>query len=329
MVSFHIRPSWFLPESAATPENQYASRRKFLRDLGLGALGLGTASLLPSCSDPEWEHFGNKGGTLFPPDRPGFPAPRNQRFDGSSLQTTPASIATTHNNFYEFSTDQSRVHKLTGLFEIDPWTVEISGLVNKPGHYSIQDLETLVPLEERVYRFRCVEAWSMVLPWTGIPLGKLCEQLEVQPAARYLRLTSFHKPDQAPGFKKMSYYPWPYYESLRLDEAMNELSLLATGIYGHPLPKQNGAPIRLVVPWKYGLKNIKSIVRIEFRKTRSGTFWNALQPQEFSWLSNVDPRIPHPRWSQATEKRIDTGEKQKTLLYNGYGESVQRLYRPK
>ena len=218
------------------------------------------------------------------------------------------------------------LHKLTGLFEIDPWTVEISGLLDKPGRYSVQDLEKLVPLEERIYRFRCVEAWSMVLPWTGIPLGKLCEKLGVHPGAKYLRLTSFHKPDQAPGFQKLAHYPWPYYESLRLDEARNELSLLATGLYGRPLPKQNGAPIRLVVPWKYGLKNIKSIVRIEFRSTRPGTFWNALQPEEFSWLSNVDPKVPHPRWSQATEKRIDTGEVHPTLPFNGYGEFVGKLY---
>ncbi|HHI81346.1 MAG TPA: protein-methionine-sulfoxide reductase catalytic subunit MsrP, partial [Planctomycetes bacterium] len=262
----------------------------------------------------------------FPPTRPGFPAPRNPRFSGEDLLLTPASVATTHNNFYEFSIDQERVHKLTGLFEIDPWTVEISGLLDKPGRYSVQDLEKLVPLEERIYRFRCVEAWSMVLPWTGIPLGKLCEKLGVHPGAKYLRLTSFHKPDQAPGFQKLAHYPWPYYESLRLDEARNELSLLATGLYGRPLPKQNGAPIRLVVPWKYGLKNIKSIVRIEFRSTRPGTFWNALQPEEFSWLSNVDPKVPHPRWSQATEKRIDTGEVHPTLPFNGYGEFVGKLY---
>ncbi len=325
MPFVHARPPWFLPERLATPESVHASRRRFLAGLGTGLLGLAAAPLA-GCRDEELERFAAPPGPAFPPPRPGYPARPNPAFGARGLAVTPPHVATTHNNFYEFSTDQERVHRLVGRFRIEPWTVEITGLVARPGRYTVEDLEALVPLEERVYRFRCVEAWAMVLPWTGLPLAALCRKLGVRGEARYLRFTSFHAPDQAPGFTQLGHYPWPYFETLRIDEALNELSLLATGLYGKPLPKQNGAPVRLVVPWKYGLKNIKSIVRIEFRATRSGSFWHSLQPSEYSWLSNVDPAVPHPRWSQARERDLATGETRPTLPFNGYGRYVASLY---
>jgi sulfoxide reductase catalytic subunit YedY len=199
-------------------------------------------------------------------------------------------------------------------------------LVEKPHVFDIDDLVRALPLEERLYRFRCVEAWAMAVPWTGLPLRALIEKLQPLSSARFVRFVSFMNPDIAPN-QSRAYGPWPYTEGLTMGEAMNELALLATGIYGRPLPKQHGAPLRLVVPWKYGFKSIKSIVKIEFTAEQPRTFWNNNRPKEYDFVANVRPDIPHPRWSQATERLIDTGQRRPTLPYNGYGEWVADLYK--
>ncbi len=241
-------------------------------------------------------------------------------------EVTPENIAATYNNFYEFTTDKARVHELAAGFRTRPWQVEVTGLVDTPTTFDIDDLVRRFPLEERTYRFRCVEAWAMVVPWTGFPLARLLEAVGVQSGARYVRMVTANDPEQMPGIRSQGWYPWPYHEGLRLDEAMNDLTLLATGIYGHELPPQHGAPIRLVVPWKYGFKNIKSIVKIELVAEEPPTFWHTLAASEYGFYGNVDPGTPHPRWSQASERRIDDGSRQPTLVYNGYEEQVASLY---
>ena len=199
-------------------------------------------------------------------------------------------------------------------------------LVDRPKVYDLDDLVRRMPLEERLYRFRCVEAWAMAVPWTGFPMKALINEVQPKSSARYVRMVTFQRPEQAPGQKSQPWYPWPYFEALTMEEAMNELTLLGTGIYGHALPKQHGAPIRLVAPWKYGFKSIKSIVSIEFTDKQPPTFWNKLAPSEYDFWANVNPNVPHPRWSQATERLISTGERVPSQLYNGYGEYVAHLY---
>jgi sulfoxide reductase catalytic subunit YedY len=211
-------------------------------------------------------------------------------------------------------------------FEPEPWTVEVAGLCARPRTYDLDSLLRTFPLEERVYRHRCVEAWAMVVPWAGFPLRELIRRASPLPEARFVRFLSFHRPAEA-SRQAASSDPWPYTEGLTLEEATNELTFLATGMYGHPLLKQHGAPIRLVVPWKYGFKGAKSIVRIEFTGQQPATFWNTLQPNEYDFWANVDPEVPHPRWSQRTEWMLDTRERFDTVVYNGYGRWVGRLYR--
>jgi len=208
-----------------------------------------------------------------------------------------------------------------------PWPVEISGLVEKPLTLDALELADLFELEERVYRFRCVEAWSMVVPWTGFPLSKLLEKVGVKPEGKFVRFETFNRPSQAPGLASTPSYPWPYHEGLRLDEAMHPLTMVVTGVYGKPLPKQHGAPLRIIVPWKYGYKSPKSIVKIEFVNSQPRTFWETLAPDEYPFESNVDPMVPHPRWSQETERVIDTDDRIRTLPYNGYGSYVGKLYK--
>jgi sulfoxide reductase catalytic subunit YedY len=235
-------------------------------------------------------------------------------------------VAATYNNFYEFSTTKERVHRLTGKFVIDPWPIEIGGLCEKPMKVDAKELIEMMPMEERVYRFRCVEAWSMIVPWSGFPLAKLIEKAQPKAEAKFIKFTSFMRPDQAPGFAQLPMYPWPYTEGLRMDEAMHPLTLVATGIYGKPMPKQQGAPIRIVVPWKYGYKSIKSIVKIEFVAQQPKTLWESLAPDEYPFESNVNPDVPHPRWSQATERVVDTGLRIRTKPFNGYADQVAKLY---
>jgi sulfoxide reductase catalytic subunit YedY len=234
---------------------------------------------------------------------------------------------TNYNNYYEFSVDKEAVNGLSQEFTTKPWTVEVYGLVNKPKTFGIEDLVSRFPQEERVYRLRCVEAWSMVIPWTGFPLASLLKEVEPTSAAKFVRFETVYRPEEMPGQGgPFSFYPWPYQEGLRLDEALNDLTLLATGLYGQPMPNPNGAPLRLVVPWKYGFKSIKSIVKIELVAEQPSTLWNTVGPGEYGFYSNVNPERPHPRWSQATERRIGELGRRPTLMFNGYAEQVAHLY---
>lgn len=328
MANLIHRPEWYLPERAVTPEAAFQNRRRFLRQLGFTGAGL-LAATLAGCSKSDSP---SKLATLAPasPDSApivpvkGYPAPRNAEFN-PGWRLTNEREAGIYNNFYEFSLAKD-AFRYVGKFVTSPWPVEITGLVEKPMTLDAMELAEMIGLEERVYRFRCVEAWAMIVPWTGFQLSKLIEKVAPKPEAKFIRFETFNRPDQAPGIAKTPQYPWPYHEGLRLDEAMHPLTLLATGIYGKLLPKQHGAPIRLVVPWKYGYKSIKSIVKIEFVAKQPATFWEALAPDEYPFESNVNPKKPHPRWSQAAERLIDTGDRVRTQPFNGYGDDVAKLY---
>ncbi len=235
---------------------------------------------------------------------------------------------TTYNNFYEFGTDKGDPARNGSLLKTDPWSITIGGMVDKPGSYDLADVLKDQPLEERIYRMRCVEAWSMIVPWIGFPLSGLLNKVGVQPSAKFVAFETLVRPEEMPG-QQSAFIDWPYREGLRLDEAMNPLAILATGLYGEALPNQNGAPIRLVTPWKYGFKSIKSIVSITLTDKMPQTTWNMLQPNEYGFYANVNPEVDHPRWSQATERRIGGGlfaSRQDTLKFNGYGEYVADLY---
>jgi sulfoxide reductase catalytic subunit YedY len=308
-----IHPPWHIPERSVTPEHVFRNRRAFLKELGLaGASILGSAAALQSA-----ESAAKSAGK--------YPAARNPKFN-PTWRLTDQNIAGSYNNFYEFTLDKQRVKDLVGNFQTSPWPIQISGLVEKPQTIDAQELVDQFTLEERVYRFRCVEAWSMIVPWTGFPLSKLLEKVGPKSEAKFVRFETFNRPAQAPGMVRLPNYPWPYFEGLRMDEAMHPLTMVVTGIYGKPLPKQHGAPVRIVVPWKYGYKSIKSIVKIEFIKEQPKTFWETLAADEYPFESNVNPKVPHPRWSQATERVIDTGDRLKTLPFNGYAAEVAKLY---
>lgn len=316
---------WKIPERLATPEPVYINRRRFLQSLGLVGAGVlsGATGCLQGSSSAE-SNSADLRDTL-PKPSPPYPVARNPGFV-VNRSITSETVAASYNNFYEFTTDKEEVWRKARKFETRPWQVEVTGLVHHPRTYDIDDLVKRMPLEERVYRFRCVEAWSMVLPWTGFHLKALIDEVQPSAQAKYVRFITFNRPQQAPGQRWQPWYPWPYFEGLTMAEASNELTLLATGIYGHALPAQHGAPIRLVTPWKYGYKSIKSIVRIEFVDQQPATFWNKLAPSEYDFWANVNPRVPHPRWSQASERVVETGERIPTQLYNGYGEFVASLY---
>jgi sulfoxide reductase catalytic subunit YedY len=300
---------WEIPEREATPEPVYLNRRQILTAAGfMGLDGLIQAAtegknLYPAKQNPEY--------TL---DRP----------------LTPEWASTGYNNFYEFDAeDKTAVKDLVGKFLTSPWKIDVAGLVNKPRTLDLDDLLKQFPLEERLYRHRCVEAWSMSVPWTGFPLGDLIKFLGPKPEAKFVRFVTVKRPAEMPGIKKYGWWPWPYFEGLRMDEAMNPLAFVVTGMYGKPVPNQNGAPIRIACPWKYGYKSPKSIERIEFVAKEPPTFWNKLTPDEYGFYSNVNPRKPHPRWSQATEKVLPNMERRPTLLYNGYEKYVAGLYNGK
>ena len=249
---------------------------------------------------------------------------------GFSTDEAPNSLdeITNYNNFYEFGFGKTDPARHAGVLTTDPWSVEIGGLVDRPGSYSVTDLAPENAVEERIYRLRCVEAWSMVIPWLGVPLAQVLDRVGVQPGAKFVAFETLLRPEEMPAQRRRA-LDWPYREGLRLDEAMHPLTILATGLYGQPLPKQNGAPIRLVVPWKYGFKSIKSIVRIILTDRQPVTTWQAMQPNEYGFYANVNPQVDHPRWSQATERRIGAGllgGRQDTLMFNGYGEQVASLY---
>lgn len=299
-------PGWLLPEAAATPEAVFFDRRAFLA--GVAGLAIEGAIRPARAQDA--------------PAGP-YPASRNERFV-LDRGVTPEEISTAYNNFYEFGSHK-RVAAGAAALATDPWTIRVDGLVERPFEIGVEELLRTMPLEERLYRHRCVEAWAMAVPWTGFALSALVERARPLGSAKYVVMQSFHNPKVAPG-QRQTWYPWPYTEALTMAEATNELAFLVTGAYGKPLPKVMGAPLRLAVPWKYGFKSIKSINRISFSETRPTSFWQALQPSEYGFWANVNPAVPHPRWSQAAEEMIGTGEMFPTQIYNGYGEFVAHLY---
>ncbi len=324
------RRKWKIPERQATDEAVYLNRRKFLGRAGLGSIGLLTGCIPEKLLNPA--QLVDPKDFLTPVNvEPAqrYPAPLNPSFSTLDRPLTDESVAGIYNNFWEF-TDTKWVTRYIDEFEPLPWTVEIAGLVENPKTWDVEDLIGMMELEERLYRHRCVEAWSMAIPWTGFPMKALVDLVQPLSSARYVRMNSFFNPEVAPNQWDQPDYPWPYTEGLTLAEATNELTLLVTGIYGHELPKQHGAPIRLVTPWKYGFKGLKSITRIEFTEDQPATFWPTRTPSEYEFFSNVDPGVPHRRWSQAREEFItdDLEDRQvrETLLYNGYGEYVAHLY---
>ncbi len=308
------KKGWELPESAVTPEDVYRNRRRFLKLMGVGLVG---SSLSP----------GRVAGATA-----GFPAKKNPNFSGADLDVTDYDLITSYNNFYEFSTDKGEVKKLSNRgWQTEPWTLEVGGQVEKPIRMDVNDLiRKLGGIEQRIYRLRCVEAWSMVVPWDGFPLRKLVDLVEPKSSAKFLKFSAFVNAEVAPGQRRRGGIKWPYVEGLTMEEAGNDLALMATGLYGKPMPNQNGAPIRLIVPWKYGFKSIKSVVRIEFTERRPNNTWNKLAPQEYGFFANVNPTVHHPRWSQATERIIGGGffsSRKDTLMFNGYEKEVAHLYK--
>jgi methionine sulfoxide reductase catalytic subunit len=313
-----IRKPDDIKSSEITDEKHYVNRRKFLAAAGaVGVAAVGAA----------WA-----GGVL----RPGVLGARGHRTEagiraGESYPTQEGDKLnsyediTSYNNFYEFGTDKTDPKDNAHTLHTRPWTVQVAGLVKKPATYHLEDLIKPYKLEDRVYRLRCVEAWSMVIPWQGIPLADMIKRLEPLPSAKYVAFTTLLRPSEMPG-QRRGVLPWPYVEGLRMDEAMHPLTLMVTGLYGKTLPNQNGAPLRLVVPWKYGFKGIKSIVKIRFTDTQPKTTWALAAPNEYGFYANVNPAVDHPRWSQATERRIGEFLKRKTLPFNGYAEQVAGIY---
>lgn len=295
-----------IPSSEITPEHVYLSRRKFMREALVLAAGSAVAACAPISTDTPEGTFGQEPTLL--PDTP----------------NTFEQI-TNYNNFYEFTTDKDRVAILSNTFITSPWQVSVEGMVNKPGIYDIDSIRQQFDQEERVYRMRCVEGWSMVIPWNGFALNQLLKVVEPTSDAKYVRFTTLYDPQQMPG-QKSSYFTWPYVEGLRLDEAMHDLTLMATGLYGKDLLPQNGAPLRLVVPWKYGFKSIKSIVKIELTDQMPVSLWMEAAPNEYGFYANVNPDVSHPRWSQASERRIGESGRRPTLFMNGYADEVAGLY---
>ena len=300
--------------SDITPKQIFLNRRQILT----GTSAVGISSLLPNSAYADTLNY----------------TKTNYAVDA---EITSKSDATSYNNFYEFGTGKNDPKNNASMMKISPWSVQINGLVDKPGDYDLDDILSGIGLEERIYRFRCVEAWSMVVPWIGFSLSKILNKVGVQPSAKYVAFETLNRPSEMVGIGANPRFPWPYVEGLRLDEAMNPLAMIATGMYGESLPNQNGAPLRLVVPWKYGFKSIKSIVRISLTDSQPETTWNKLAPQEYGFYSNVNPNVDHPRWSQASERVIGgsifklgsplfSGSKRETPMFNGYAEEVANLY---
>lgn len=311
------RRGWEIPESGATPEHIFLDRRAFLTASGAGALSLSTA-MLPVAA------LAQRVADLPDPTADLYPVKRNETFT-LDRPITDEKINTNYNNFYEFGTSKSIAQAAQAL-KLRPWTIQIEGMVESPQEIGLDDLIRKMPLEERLYRHRCVEAWSMAIPWSGFPLAKLVELARPLSSAKYLRMETFLDRTMAPGQRRV-WEPWPYVEGLTMAEANNELAFLVTGAYGKPVSKSQGAPLRLAVPWKYGFKSIKSIRRFTFTDQRPRSYWEALQDSEYGFWANVNPQVSHPRWSQATEELIGTNGRRPTLLFNGYGEYVADLYK--
>jgi sulfoxide reductase catalytic subunit YedY len=310
-----IKRDWEIPESAATPEHLVFNRRKVLASMGLaGAIGV-TAGLAGGAA--------KAAVTPQSGDAVAYPFPRN---DGYNLDrpVSPESDVTTYNNFYEFGTSKN-IHRAAQKLKIKPWTVAIDGLVEKPMTIDAEDILKQMPREQRLYRHRCVEAWAMALPWDGYPMAELIKFCKPLSSAKYVQMQTFQRPEEAPG-QRVFWQPWPYTEGLTIAEAMNEMTFIATGAFGKALPPQMGAPLRLVTPWKYGFKSIKSIAKITFTTERPVGYWEKLQASEYGFWANVNPEVPHPRWSQASERMLGSDEQVPTRIYNGYGAQVSSLY---
>jgi sulfoxide reductase catalytic subunit YedY len=321
-MSMIIKSRPEIRSSEITDERLYLRRREFMQ-LGVGLMGAAAGGVLAACGNSALDAATGAPSNALPQ------TPIGNITKKTVTTTEPLNKfeeITGYNNYYEFGTRKSDPAKYAGQLKTSPWTVKIDGLCNKPGDYHLDDLIKTADLEERVYRFRCVEAWSMIIPWVGIPLAAVIKRVEPTSKAAFVEMQTVLRPKEMPGLAYGG-LNWPYTEGLRLDEAMNPLSLLAVGLYGKTLMNQNGAPIRLVVPWKYGFKNIKSIVRIRFVEKMPHTAWNDSNPEEYGFYSNVNPEVSHPRWSQAMEKRIPSFfATTKTLMFNGYGEQVASMY---
>ncbi len=310
-----------IPSLEPTPREVFFNRRQFLSGLTVGAIAASSSF----AQTPDQQKV-----ILEPPlKRPDiFPAKRNAAYElpeGIASELTPRLIAATHNNYYEFLPGRGGpAWQFAGDFVVEPWKVEVTGLCNKPMTLDLDDIFAFAH-EERLYHFRCVERWAMNVPWSGFPLRTLIDKAEPRPNARFVRFETANRPEQMPGMREADYYPWPYFEALRIDEARNELAMVVTGVYGEPLLKQHGAPIRIIVPWKYGYKNPKSIVKIEFVEEQPKTFWQ-MQPHEYGFLSNINPFIPHPRWSQAQSYWLQDQSPFPTQIFNGYEKYVAELY---
>ncbi|HEY1502753.1 MAG TPA: protein-methionine-sulfoxide reductase catalytic subunit MsrP [Stellaceae bacterium] len=318
-----VRRGWEMRESEATPESVFLNRRALVKAMGMGQLifmsGLASAGL------PFGDAFAASKADDAPDPSAGlYPAKRNDKYT-LDRPITDAKYSTNYNNFYEYGEDKDIAEDAQQL-KVRPWTITIDGMVEKPLTMGIDDLLKQVQLEERLYRHRCVEAWSMAVPWTGFPLKALIDIAKPLSGATYLDMTTFKDASMAPGQKRSFFYPWPYVEGLTMAEANNELAFIGTGMYGKPMPKQDGAPIRLIMPWKYGFKSVKSIVRFTFTDKRPVTFWSKIGPGEYGFWANVNPDVPHPRWSQASERVLGTNERVPTQLWNGYGEYVAAMY---
>ncbi len=307
-----VKQSCDLPFSAVTPEPVYRSRREFMQLAAGASLAIGPA-------------LGCRDSAAALEMQAGLAATRNPQFSVPDRVNTVEHI-TSYNNFYEFGVEKDDPARNAGRLRVAPWTVKVEGLVNKPGDYAVGDLVNFKALEERIYRLRCVEAWSMVIPWIGVPLADALRKVEPQPSARFVEFTTLLRPAEMPG-QRTSALEWPYVEGLRMDEAMHPLSLLVVGLYGQVLPNQNGAPLRVHSPWKYGFKGGKSIVRIRLLRDQPRTSWEISAPHEYGFYANVNPNVSHPRWSQARERRLpDFRADTPTQMFNGYGDQVASLY---
>ncbi len=314
-----IKRGWEIPESQATPEKVFLDRRRLLKAAAAGPLLLGAGGILAACDETPAQAAGSED-----PSAKLYPVGRNPEYT-LDRPITDETLATTYNNYYEFGSSKNIWQKAQAL-PIRPWTVAIDGMVEQPMEIGIDDLLAKMPLEERVYRHRCVEAWSMAVPYSGFPLKALVDLARPLSSAKFVKMVTFQDSDVAGG-QRAAWYPWPYVEGLTMAEATHHLTFIATGLYGKPIPKQNGAPLRLAVPWKYGFKHIKGIVRFEFTDQRPKSFWEEIQSSEYGFWANVNPEVPHPRWSQASERVLGQDEKSPTLLYNGYAEFVADLYK--
>jgi len=300
-----IRRANDIPSSEITDEKLYLNRRRFIQAASSGALAF--SALAGAARAEEWK-------------------PKSKGPYDTDEELTPYDDVTTYNNFVEFGPGKDDPSKNARTLRVKPWSVKVEGEVKRPATYQLEDLLKPFTLQDRIYRHRCVEAWSIVVPWLGFPLGDLIKRLEPTTKAKYVEFTTLLAPDQMPG-QRRNLLPWPYVEGLRMDEAMHPLAILSVGLYGKPLPNQNGAPLRLVVPWKYGFKSTKSIVKIRFQEQQPRNTWAVQAPREYGFYANVNPDVDHPRWSQARERRLGEFFRRKTLMFNGYADQVGQLYR--